>query len=217
MIHHNKTIESSDAASRFLAMQRNIVGSDLLKQLQLGNMGSEAVPSTMNSNNFGQANNFSSLGLAGLAAAAGLAGLPLSSSGISPMNNSVPTIAALLAASQEKIVADFKQNLNGIEKEHDVQHFPKAKEYFELNEESINRLNEIKDLKRSMSTYSSSNEKDCGNDEILSNTPKPVLETSPPSSRPLSSPQEHHSNAIFPSHPSRRKYSYLLIISGGNL
>ena len=92
-----------------------------------------------------KASNFSSLGLAGLAAAAGLAGLPLSSGALSPMNNSVPTIAALLAASQEKIVADLRQNFNGMEKENDVQHFPKAKEYFEINEDSINRLNEMKD------------------------------------------------------------------------
>ena len=205
MINHTKTSESSDATSRFLAMQRNIVGSDLLKQLQLGNMVSEGVPPTINPNSFGQANNFSSLGLAGLAAAAGLAGLPLTSGAISPMNNSVPTIAALLAASQEKIVADLRQNLNGMEKEQDLQHFPKAKEYFEINEESINRLNEMKDLKRSMNTYSSSNEKDCGADEIMSDTSKPLLETSPPSSRALSSPQDHHGITSYPSHLSRSK------------
>ena len=156
LMNHTKASESNDATSRFLAMQRNIVGSDLLKQLQLSNMGSEGVPPTINPNSFGQASNFSSLGLAGLAAAAGLAGLPLSSGALSPMNNSVPTIAALLAASQEKIVADLRQNFNGMEKENDVQHFPKAKEYFEMNEDSINRLNEMKDLKRSMITCSNS-------------------------------------------------------------
>ena len=213
MLNHSKTSENSDATSRFLAMQRNIVGSDILKQLQLGSMGSaEGVPSAINANSYGQANNFSSLGLAGLAAAAGLAGLPLSSGGMSPMNNSVPTIAALLAASQEKIVADLRQNLNGLEKEHDVQNLQHAKDYFEMNEESINRLNEMKDLKRNMSRYSSLNEKDAGNDEMITDHPKPLLAPSPQNSRSLPSPQENQAiSSNFPSNMSRRKYNLHLL------
>lgn len=207
MMNHTRTSESSDAASRFLAMQRNIVGSDLLKQLQLGNMGSEGIPPAITSNNFGPANNFSSLGLAGLAAAAGLAGLPMSSGGLPPMTNSVPTIAALLAASQEKIVADLRQNLNGVEKEHDPPSMQQAKDFFEMNDGSITRLNELKELKRNMNNFSGLSDKD-GNDELSSDSSKVLLSTSPQNSRSLSSPQENQAIPSFPSNVSRRKYTF---------
>ena len=203
MNHGQTTKSSEDATSRFLAMQRSIAGSDLLKHLQLGNLGSEGVSSSMHANNFEPANNFSSLGLAGLAAAAGLTGLPLSSGGLSPMNSSVPTIAALLAASQEKMVSEFRHNLNGLEKEHGVQDMQQAKDYFEMNEEAVNRLNELKDIKRNMMNYSNSNEKETGKDEVpSSDNTNSVISTSPLNSRSLPSPRE---SQIIPTNLPNRK------------
>ena len=118
-------------------MQRNIVGSDLIKHLQLGTIGSlDKEPQSGQSDNFAHGNNLPPLGLAGLAAAAGLAGLPLSSAGIPPLNSSVPTIAALLAASQEKLAADIRHNINGLEKDHDEhQGMQLPKDYFDIKDD----------------------------------------------------------------------------------
>ena len=201
---HVKTSESSDeAASRFLAMQRSLAGTDLLKHLQLGNLGSEGLSSSVNSNSFEPSNSFSSLGLAGLAAAAGLAGIPLSSGGLSSMNNSVPTIAALLAASQEKMASEFRHNLNGLDKDHGVQNLKQAKDYFEMNEEAVNRLNELKDIKRNMMSYSNSNEKDIGKDEMSpSDRTNSMISKTSLNSRPVHSPKDHQS---IPANPLNRK------------
>ena len=126
-MNNGKSSDSSDdAASRFLAMQRSLAGSDLLKYLQHGNVGPESLSSSVNFNNFESPNNFSSFGLAGIAAAAGLAGLPLSSSGLSSMNNSVPTIAAILAASQEKMVSEYRNNSNGLNRDRGVEDLKQA-------------------------------------------------------------------------------------------
>ena len=188
-MNNSKTSDSSDdAASRFMAMQRSLASSDLFKHLQLGNLGSEGLSSSVNSNSFEQPNNFSSLGLAGLAAAAGLAGIPLSSSGLSSMNNSVPTIAALLAASQEKMASEYRHNLNGLDKDHGVQNLKQAKDYFEINEEAVNRLHELKDMKRNMISI---NEKEAVKDEITpSDQTNSAISTSPLNSRLLPSPRE---------------------------
>ena len=208
MMNHGKpSAETNDAASRFLAMQRNILNSDLLKQLQLGNAGSEGILHAIHANSFNQANNPSSLGLAGLAAAAGLSGLPLSSGGLSsPMNNSVPTIAALLAASQEKIAADLRQNINGLEKEHDSQDREQPKDYFEMNDDSIRRFNELKNLKRSISSFPTLNDKDGCDDELHVDHSKSRLSTSPLNSRDQASPHESQRHLMSSSNSSKSKY-----------
>ena len=214
MMNHARTSESSDAASRFLAMQRNMVGSDLLKQLQLGSMGRSEGIRTVETppSSFGEANNFSSLGLAGLAAAAGLAGLPMSSIGLSPITNSVPTIAALLAASQEKIVADLRQNLNGVEKEHDHPNMQHPKDFFEMNDEPMTKLNEVKDFKSSINNFSGLNDKE-NNDDMSSDSAKAFLSASPQNNS-LLPPSPHENQAMpssFPSILSKRKYSITYI------
>ena len=204
-MNQSRTSENSDAASRFLAMQRSIAGSDLLKQLQLGNMGSEAVSTTLSSHNFGTTSNFSSFGLAGLAAAAGLAGLPMSSGGLSPITNSVPTIAALLAASQEKLVADLRQNLNGVDKEIDPKNMQHKKDVFEWNDASMSRLSQLRDLNRNMNNFACQADKE-GTDELSTESPKGLLSSSPPNFGSLSSSSSNLPTPILSLNASRGKY-----------
>ena len=203
-MNNGKSSESSDdAASRFLAMQRSLAGSDLLKYLQHGNLGPDSLSSSVSSNNFESPNNFSSLGLAGIAAAAGLAGLPLSSSGLSSMNNSVPTIAAILAASQEKMVSEYRNNSNGLNRDRGVEDLKQAKDYFEINEEAVSRLHELKDIKRNMMKFSSPNEKETTKDETSpSDQTNSTISTSPINSRLLPSPRE--SQTISTNLPNRK-------------
>ena len=210
-MNQSRTSENSDAASRFLAMQRNIAGSDLLKQLQLGNMGSEAVSTPPSSHDFGNASNFSSFGLAGLAAAAGLTGLPMSSGGISPITNSVPTIAALLAASQEKLAADIRQSLNGVDKEIDSKNMQHKKDIFELNDASMSRLTQLRDLNRNMNNFPSQADKE-GTDELSTESPKGLLSSSPPNFSSLSSSSSNLPTPLISSNTSRGKYKVQLVL-----
>ena len=185
-------------------MQRNIVGSDLIKHLQLGTIGSlDKEPQSGQSDNFAHGNNLPPLGLAGLAAAAGLAGLPLSSAGIPPLNSSVPTIAALLAASQEKLAADIRHNINGLEKDHeDHQGMQLAKDYFNIKDEANGRLNEFKELKHNVS-YSNNNDV---NEDLTSDVNKTFQIASSQVSRAFSSQQENQQITSCSANTSKRKY-----------
>ena len=202
----SKTQENNiDAASRFLAMQRNIVGSDLIKHLQLGTIGS--LDKEPQSDNLAHGNNLPPLGLAGLAAAAGLAGLPLSSAGIPPLNSSVPTIAALLAASQEKLAADIRHNINGLEKDHDEhQGMQLPKDYFDIKDEANGRLNEFKELKHN---FSNSNNNDL-NEDLTSDVSKTFQIASSQVSRAFSSQQENQQIKSCSANASKRKYLPIL-------
>ena len=206
----SKTQENNiDAASRFLAMQRNIAGSDLIKHLQLGTIGSlDKEPQSGQSDNFAHGNNLPPLGLAGLAAAAGLAGLPLSSAGIPPLNSSVPTIAALLAASQEKLAADIRHNINGLEKDHDEhQGMQLPKDYFDIKDEANGRLNEFKELKHN---FSNSNNNDV-NEDLTSDVSKTFQIASSQVSRAFSSQQENQQIKSCSANASKRKYRSILL------
>ena len=185
-------------------MQRNIVGSDLIKHLQLGTIGSlDKEPQSGQSDNFAHGNNLPPLGLAGLAAAAGLAGLPLSSAGIPPLNSSVPTIAALLAASQEKLAADIRHNINGLEKDHDEhQGMQLPKDYFDIKDEANGRLNEFKELKHKISN---SNNNDV-NEDSTSDVDKTFQIASSQVSRAFSSQQENQQITSCSANTSKRKY-----------
>ena len=190
-------------------MQRNIVGSDLIKHLQLGTIGSlDKEPQSGQSDNFAHGNNLPPLGLAGLAAAAGLAGLPLSSAGIPPLNSSVPTIAALLAASQEKLAADIRHNINGLEKDHDEhQGMQLPKDYFDIKDEANGRLNEFKELKHN---FSNSNNNDV-NEDLTSDVSKTFQIASSQVSRAFSSQQENQQIKSCSANASKRKYRSILL------
>ena len=189
-------------------MQRNIVGSDLIKHLQLGTIASlDKEPQSGQSDNFAHGNNLPPLGLAGLAAAAGLAGLPLSSAGIPPLNSSVPTIAALLAASQEKLAADIRHNINGLEKDHDEhQGMQLPKDYFDIKDEANGRLNEFKELKHN---FSNSNNNDV-NEDLTSDVDKTFQIASSQVPRAFSSQQENQQIKSCSANASKRKYLSIL-------
>ena len=101
------------------------------------------------------------------------------------------------------MASELRHNLNGLEKDHGVQDLKQAKDYFEMNEEAVNRLNELKDIKRNMMNYSSSNEKDIGRDEMSpSDRTNSMISKTSLNSRPVHSPKDHQS---IPANPLNRK------------
>ena len=101
------------------------------------------------------------------------------------------------------MASEFRHNLNGLDKDHGVQDLKQAKDYFELNEEAVNRLNELKDIKRNMMSYSSSNEKDSGRDEMSPpDHTNSMISKASLNSRTVHSPKDHQS---IPANPPNRK------------